>query len=370
LSLLLLAGASLMIRTLFAMERVELGFRADRLLTLRIPLPEKRYPDPVRRAAFLEDLLRQVQSVPGVVAAAVNTGMHPLGNMTAPVEVVGSSAPDTRRVLIHQISPDYLRVVGIRLLQGRSFTPTEQSVAVVNESFVKRHFPTSEPLGRLVKVARVREQPFQIVGIVQDTRNNQLIREVWPEIYIPYTVTGLADRLGVLTSGPPAALAPAIRAQVYEVDKDQPVTEVRTMAAILDEYVFAEPRFNLVLFSAFAALGLTLAVIGVYGVMSHSVVQQTQEIGVRLALGAQLRDIAGMVVWRGLRLLLIGIALGLTASFAATRLLARQIWNVSPVDPLSFAAVSMLLLLVGLLACYWPARRASRVDPMTALRYE
>jgi len=243
-------------------------------------------------------------------------------------------------------------------------------VAVVNESFVKRYFPTSEPLGRLVKVSRLRQQPFQIVAVVQDTRNNQLIREVWPEIYVPYTVTGLADRLAVLTSGPPAALAQAIRAQVYSVDKDQPVTEVRTMDAILNEYVFAEPRFNLVLFSVFAALGLTLAVIGVYGVMSHSVVQQIQEIGVRLALGAQLRDIAGMVVWRGLRLLLLGIALGLAASFASTRLLARQIWNVSPVDPLSFTAVSTLLLLVGLLACYWPARRASRVDPMTALRYE
>lgn len=379
LSLMLLVGASLMIRSLFAMQRVELGFQPDRVLTFRTPLPERQYPDAARRIAFFEELVRRVESVPGVQAAAMNTGMHPIGNMTLPVEVVGSTTPNPGRVLIHQISPDYLRVVGIPLRQGRALSRAEvalrQQLALVNETFVRRYLAGGEALGRVVRVPRLREAPFrvaddsfQIVGVVADARNMQLYREVWPEIYVPYTVTGFADRMAVLTEGSPIALAPAIRAQVYSIAKDQPVMDVRTLARALDEWVFAEPRFNLVLFSVFAGLGLALAVIGVYGVISHSVAQQTQEIGVRIALGAGSRAIVRMIVGRGLRLLAIGIVAGLAGSFGTTGLLRGQIPNVSPFDPWLFAGVSVLLLLVGLGACLWPARRAASVDPATALR--
>jgi putative ABC transport system permease protein len=381
LSLMLLVGASLMVRTLMAMESADLGVRTDRVLTMRVPLSEQRYPDAARRVALIGELLRRVREVPGVIGAGVNTGLHPLGNWPMPVEVDGNDRPDTRTVLVHQVDPDYLRVMGIPLLRGRMFGDAElaarQHLALVNEAFVRRYSGGRDPLGRMVQVPRLRGAPFmqtdvafQVVGVVGDTLNSPFMDVVWPEIYFPYTVVGMADALVVLARVEPAALASAVRSQVYAIDKDQPVTDVRTIAAALDEWVYARPRFNLVLFSAFAGLGLLLAVIGVYGVMSNAVAQQTQEIGVRIALGAGFGDIAGMVLRRGLKLLGGGILLGLGGSLAGARLLAGQVWRLSPFDPVSFAAVSLLLLAVGAQACFWPARRAARVDAVTALREE
>jgi putative ABC transport system permease protein len=322
-----------------------------------------------------------VREVPGVVTAGLNTGMHPLGNWSMQVAVDGSDRPDTRPVLVHQVDPDYPRVMGIGLRQGRLFEASEveagQHVALVNQAFVRRYSDGREPLGRVVRIPRLRTSPFavtddsfQVVGVVHDTVNRGFADEILPEVYLPYTITGRADTLVILAQVEPGALASAIRREVYAVDKDQPVTQVRTVAAALDEFVFSRSRFNLVLFSVFAALGLALAVIGVYGVMSNAVAQQTQEIGVRIALGARFGDIAGMIVGRGLKLLGAGILLGLAGSLAAARLLAQQVWRVSPFDPVSFAVVSLLLLIVGVQACFWPARRAARVDAVTALRYE
>jgi predicted permease len=379
LSLMLLVGASLMVRTLIAMQSVDFGIRPDRVLTMRVPLSEQRYPDPARRAAVFRELLRRVREVPGVVTAGLNTGIHPLGNWSMPVEVDGNERPDTRPVLVHQIDPDYPRVMGIGLLQGRLFAESEvatrQHVALVNQAFVRRYADGGDPIGRVVRIPRLRTSPFsetddafQVVGVVRDTVNRSLSDEIVPEVYFPYTVTGRADMLVILAQGDPGALTSAVRNEIYAVDKDQPVTQVRTIAAALEEGVFARSRFNLVLFAVFAGLGLALAVIGVYGVISNAVAQQTQEIGVRIALGAGFRDIAGMVVGRGLKLLGAGILLGLAGSLAAARLLAQQVSRVSPFDPVSFVAVSVLLLVVGLQACFWPARRAARVDAVTALR--
>jgi putative ABC transport system permease protein len=200
--------------------------------------------------------------------------------------------------------------------------------------------------------------------------NRNFADEVWPELYFPHTITGLAETLAIQTRIDPATLVGAVRNEVYGLDKDQPVTQVRTIAAALEEGVYARPRFSFVLFSVFAGIGLVLATIGVYGVISHAVAQQTREIGVRIALGARFHDIAGMVIGRGLRLVAGGIVLGLAGSVAGARLLAQQVWRVSPFDPVSFAAVSALLLVVGAQACFWPARRAARVDAVTALRIE
>jgi ABC-type antimicrobial peptide transport system permease subunit len=208
------------------------------------------------------------------------------------------------------------------------------------------------------------------VGVVKDTLNRGLTNEVHPELYVPNTLTGAADRLAVLTSTDPAALTAAVRAEVRALDREQPITDVRTMQAALQNFVFAGPRFSLALFGVFAALGLCLAVVGVYGVVSHAVARRTQEIGVRMALGASSRRIAGMVLGSGLRLVGLGVVLGLAGSAAAARALRQLIWNVSPFDPLSFAVVSAVLLVVGVQACLRPALRASRVDPVTALRYE
>jgi putative ABC transport system permease protein len=271
--------------------------------------------------------------------------------------------------------------MGIALVRGRTFEEREISggepVALVNQAFVARHLPEVEPLGRIVRIPLLRSAPlnldvdaFQIVGIVNDLRNRSLRNEPEPELYFPYTITGMADTLVVLAQTNPAALTRTIQAQVYAIDKDQPVTSVRTMKRLLQEWEFARPRFNLILFSVFAALGLILAVIGIYGVTSNSVSHRTPEIGVRIALGATSNNILSMVIGGGLKLLLAGIVLGSLGGLAAARLLSQQVWSVSLFDPLSFAAVSLIVLVAGIAACLRPARRASRVDPVTALRWE
>ena len=232
-------------------------------------------------------------------------------------------------------------------------------------------------MGRIVRIPRLTEPPIssadagvEIVGVVHDTLNRGLINELLPEIYVPYSLLGAANRVVVQTAGDPAVVTRAVVERVYALDRDQPVTDVRTIQSFLDDFVYAGPRFNVVLLSVFAALGLTLAVVGVYGVMAHTVAQQTREIGVRIALGADPRSVGRMVVRSGAVLLLIGVAVGLVGSAFAARLLAQQIWNVSTFDPTSFAAASVVLLAAGLLACAWPAWRASRTQPIVALRQE
>jgi len=253
----------------------------------------------------------------------------------------------------------------------------ERDFLAAGETALRRRLGGRDALGRVVRMPRLKQPPFgapddsfQVVGVVKDTLNRGLTDQLMPEVYLPFTVTGRADRLVALTQADPAGITKSVLNQVYSVDKDQPVTDLRTIDRVLQDGVYAGPRFNLALFAVFAALGLTLAVIGVYGVMSSSVAQQTREIGVRIALGASPGNISGMVVKRGAWLLLIGVAVGLAGSFLTARLLARQIWNVSPFDPITFVGVSLILLIAGLQACFWPARRAARIDPIVALRQE
>ncbi len=243
--------------------------------------------------------------------------------------------------------------------------------------FARRYFSEGQPIGRLARMPRLREAPlgladdsFQIVGVVRDTVNRVTSNEIWPEIYVPYTVINRADRIFVLGAGRPEILDKPVRAQVYAVDPVQPVMEVKSMEAVLSENAYARPRFNLLLFTVFAGLGLVLALFGIYGVISHAVAQQTREIGIRIALGAGFSQVVGMVLALGARLLAIGIVVGLGASLASVKVLSGLVRNVSTFDPYSFAAVTVLLLAAGLFASFWPARRAARVDPVTALREE
>ena len=307
LSLMLLVGASLMIRTLFAIENLGLGMDPARILTVRVPLSGKRYPDAARRIAFFRELLRRTEALPGVAAVGLNTGMHPFWNWSAPVEVAGNARPDQRPVLIHNINEGYPGAMSIRLVEGRLMDEHDVSsgahVGLVNQAFARRYLSRRDSLGRIVSTPLLRTAPFnladasfQIVGVVGDAPNYLPQQEPLPEIYIPYTLTGLADRLMVLAKGRPDALMNAVRAQVYAIDKDQPVTDVKTLETMMNDWVYSRPRFNLLLFSIFAALGLLLALLGIYGVISSSVAQRTHEIGIRMALGATFPQVIRMVL--------------------------------------------------------------------------
>lgn len=381
LSLMLLVGASLMIRTLFALEDLGLGIQPSRILTVRVPLSEKRYPDTARRNTFFRELLSRTASLPGVATVGLNVGLHPFGSMDATVEVPSSQNQDKRPVLIHTINEGYLKAMSIGLIEGRPIDEFDAAnsahVALVNQAFARRYLSERDSLGRQVTIPLLRTAPyrladasFRIVGVTRDTLNNVPEQQVMPELYIPYTVTGIADELVILAKGRPEALMNAVRAQVYAIDKDQPVTDVKTIETMLNEWVYARPRFNLLLFAIFASVGLLLALLGIYGVISSSVAQRRHEIGIRMALGASFPRVMRMVLESGMRLIGAGVALGLLLSVLSVRLLARQVWKLSTFDPYSFGAVAALVIAAGLSACFWPARAAARIDPMSALREE
>jgi predicted permease len=381
LSLMLLVGASLMIRTLFATQQVDFGLQPARILTMRVPLAEKRYPEAAQRNAFMTELVRRTEALPGVAAVGVATGLHPLWDWNAPVVVAGNASQDGRRVLIHNTNGGYAKAMGIGLAQGRIFDDQDAAhaahLAIVNQAFVKRYLTGSSPIGRLIAVPEIQRElklsdaSFQVIGVVRDVTNSVFDGlQIMPEMYIPYTVTGIADRLVIRTYGDPEVISNAARAQVYAIDKDQPVTEVRTQQRLLDNFVYARPRFDLFLFSIFAALGLILALLGIYGVVSSTTAQRTHEIGIRMALGASVREVIGMVLTSGTKLVAAGVVLGLIGSLLSVRVLSHEVQNLSTFDPYTFAAASLLVLFAGLLACFVPARSAARVDPISALRHE
>jgi predicted permease len=378
LSVMLLVGAALMMRTLVAMQDVDLGVRTERLLTLRVPLIETRYPDADRRVAFFQALLTRLESVPGIRGVGLNTGVHPLGGWSVPITVPGKAA-DERPVMLHMASDGYTKTMGIPLLRGRALErgdlERKQHVALVNESLVAQYFNGADPLGQIIRVPRLTQPPssltddaFEVVGVVRDTVNRDLTQPLRPEIYLPYTLNGLAQRLVVRTEGDAESATSLVRAEVAAIDRDQPLSDIRSLESALNDFVFAGPRFSLTLFGVFAALGLTLAVVGVYGVIAQSVNRRTQEIGVRMALGATTDRIVSMVMAGGAKLIVAGIVVGLIGAAAAGRVMRELIWGVSPWDPLSFAAVAAVLLVVGLQATLWPALRATRVNPVAALR--
>ena len=381
LSVMLLVGAALMMRTLVAMQDLDLGIRPERLMTMRVPLVETRYPDSDRRVAFFQALLGRLETAPGVRAAAVSSGVHPFAGWLTPIEVPGSATEDTRPAVFHQVSSGYTRAMGIPLAAGRALDASDvdrrQMVAVVNKTLVTRYFGKENPLGKTVRVPRLRQPPvsldrdtFEIVGIVGDTVTRDITEPVRPELYVPYSLTGLAQGVVVRTDGDPEPATTLVRAEIAALDRDQPITDIRTLESAINDYVFAGPRFGLTLFAVFATLGLTLAVVGVYGVIAHAVSRRTQEIGVRMALGATTDRIVSMVLTGGAKLVAFGIVIGLAGSALAARAMREMIWNVSPWDPVSFVAVAALLMVVGLQATLWPALRATRVNPVSALRKE
>ncbi len=380
-SLVLLIGAGLLINSFLRLRNVDPGFRADNLLTMKIVLPEPKYAKFQPRAAFYTDLVQRVQSLAGVRSAAVTTNLplYRQGNSVS-INIEGRPAPPPGQELIvvtRIISPGYFDTMSIPVLKGRPLTDhdteTAPNAVVISETMARRFWPGEDPLGKRIAAWAVKtpEDWAQVVGVVKDVRQFELTADPKPQMYLSYRQVGFfAPRdLVVKTDVDPASMAATVRKAVWDIDKDQPVSNIRTMEEILSESI-ARQRFSMLLLAIFAGVALVLAGVGIYGVMSYSVAQRTHEIGIRMALGAQTGAVLKLAVGYGMKLVLIGIVVGLIAAFALTRLMATLLFGVTATDPTTFTLISLLLIAVAALASYIPARRATKVNPIIALRYE
>jgi putative ABC transport system permease protein len=374
----LLIGAGLLIQSLQHLQRVQLGFESRGLITFQLAPPPAKYPPTDKAKILFRNVLESLRSIPGVRSAAVSSGV-PLGNgnyTTSPIASTNSTmvAPGTSLPIDWRIaSPGYFNTMHIPLLRGRDFTDADTDktpVIAVSQATAKKFFGDADPLGRnLYRVADPKKTTFTIVAVVGDVRNTALNQES-PTLYYPlgFRAAGLMD-VAVRTEGKPEALLPALRQKVHEIDGELALSNIRTM----DDWVSnsaAQPRLNAILLGTFAVMALLIASIGIYGVLAYSVNQRTREIGVRMALGAQPADVLRLVVEEGMRVAVIGVAAGLAAAVVLSRAVASLLYGVSVRDPLTFTSVAAVLAAVALAACAIPARRASRVDPMVALRYE
>jgi putative ABC transport system permease protein len=384
-SLVLLIGAGLLINSFLRLRSVDPGFKVDNLLTMSVVLPRERYPNFERRTSFYTDLLARVQSLPGVRSAAVTSWIPLAATQGDSIGVSAEGHPDPLpgqgkrpSVATRVVSPQYFRTMGIQLLGGREFEEgrdrTDSPVVVlVSEAFARRFWPNESAVGKRVNPGDPNDPAdwYEVVGVVRDVRQFELAAEPKPQMYFTYTQAGvfLPRHLVVSTDADPLAVAGAVRSAVWEVDREQPVSDISTMREVLSESL-ARERFSMMLLGVFAALALLLAAVGLYGVMSYTVAQRTREIGLRMALGAQRGDVLRLVVGQGLKLVLAGVALGLVAAVALTRLMKSLLYGVSATDPATLVTISLVLVAVAVVASYIPARRATRVDPLTALRYE
>jgi predicted permease len=376
LSLVLLIGAGLLIRNFLQLRGAAPGFDQSHLLTMRISLPPARYAGAAKMTDFYDRLVAAVRNVPGVVATAESSALPVNPARFSPALPEGQPAValmDRPLFNIQTISPGYVATMRVPLLGGREFTKADDSkaprVVLVNETVARRFWPHENPVGKHILVGRA-VVPSEVVGVIGDLRNLGIAADVQPEIYLPFAQLAWPSmHLVVRTAGDPHGFVNTIRSQVMALDRDQPVTSVQTMDEVL-ETAAAQPRFTTALLGVLSGTALLLAIVGIYGVISYSVSERTQEMGIRLALGADRADIVRLVLRQALLLTLGGIGAGLAASLALTRLLSSMLYHVSATDPMTFAAGSLVFMAVALAASYFPARRATRVDPLVALRYE
>jgi putative ABC transport system permease protein len=381
LSVLLLIGAGLLIKSFVLLRDVNPGFDPENVLTMRVALFDPRYSRDIKlQPTFFRELRQRVSALPGVEAAGATVSL-PLGG--SHYGVGRPFVPEGRPLATDEtidsdyfvVTPGYLETMRINVKAGRSFTERDTAasppVVIVNENLARRIFAGEDPIGKRITMWPVEKFAREIVGVVGAVKTRELAKETGYQTYVPYAQDAGwgALSLAVRTKGEPEALTTAVRGAILSIDKNQPAYDIKTMDDVFSASV-ANTRLVALLFGAFSMFALLLASIGIYGVIAYSVAQRTHEIGIRLALGAQTTDVRRMIITQGMVLTLIGAVLGLAAAFAATRVMRGLLYGVSATDPLVFIAVSLLLTVVALLACYIPARRATKVDPMIALRYE
>ena len=379
-ALVLLIGAGLMIRSFIRLVNENPGLDPEGVLTVEVSLPRSRYAGP-QQAEIFQQIIERLRSTPGVQAAAATYPL-PLSGAEegAGFIIEGRPRPAPGEVISagpRWVSSDYFKAIGISLLEGRAISDTDSAtsprVLIVNEAFVRRFFPEEEPLGRRVAFERTSDGGpnwREIVGVVSDVRHSALDSNPKPEMYFPFSQRPSPFMtLVVRTSGDPMQMVAAVRSQVRAIDEAQPISNIRTMEQLLDNSI-SQRRFNMLVITLFGGASLALAAVGIYGVMAYSVSQRTREIGIRMALGARASAVLKLIIAQGMMLVSIGTAIGLIASFALTRVLATLLYGVSTTDPVTFLVISLLLICVAFLACYIPARRATRVEPMIALRDE
>jgi putative ABC transport system permease protein len=380
-ALVLMAGAGLLLNSFWRLLQVNPGFDPRQTLTFRLSLPASKYSGS-QAVAFFERLQARLQNLPGVRGASVTFALpFGKGNIDTALDIEGRPvAPGDRpHVECQSVLPDYFRTLGIRLIKGRDFNARDdlnaRRVAIINEALARRFFPNEDPIGKRIRPGITTEPgdapTREIIGVVSDVRYLSLTADVPPEIYMPYPQFTISNwmRIALRTDADPRSLISAARVEVQALDKELPVFEVKT----LDQYVsgaVAHPRFNAILLLLFAGVALLLTAVGIYGVISYSVTQRTREIGIRMALGAPSQDMLRLVVKQGMTLTLIGVGAGLGGALALTRLLKTLLFGVSAADPLTFSIIVLSLIIVAFVACWLPARRATKVDPLVALRQE
>jgi putative ABC transport system permease protein len=382
LSLVLMTGAGLLMRTFFALQAVQLGLDPHNILVVRTPLPKGHYLTATEKGIFFRKVLDRLNALPGVISATETSTLPPYGGIGSEIEVPGKTHSDKWRGLFQLCSEQYFGTVGIKLVSGRLLSEQEvvgaRKVAVVNQTLVKKFFGDESPIGRSIRIVDMSTMPdpvadptFEVIGVVADAKNQGLQEPAMPELWIPYTITAFGER-GVLvkTAVPPMSLLSAVQKAIWAEDRNVALTFTGTLEGFMKQFSYSGPRFGLVLLGVFAGVGLVLVAIGVYSVMAYAVSRQTHEIGIRMALGALGRNVIRLVLREGLQLVAVGLVLGFGASIALTRLMKDQLWGVSAFDPATFVSVVCVLVAVGFAACLFPARRASRVDPLVALRYE
>jgi putative ABC transport system permease protein len=379
LSLMLLVGAGLLTRSFLSIIRTDPGFNPENVITMNLVLPAAKYKDRPARAAFYDNLVQRVKSQPGVQSAAF-VNYLPLGGSNSSdsylVEGEPEPSPGQEQDGRYRVAtPDYFRTMDISIVRGRAFTEQDKAgappVVIVNETLARKHWPGQDPLGRRIRFYGPLEKApwMEVVGVIKDVKH-ELTIPVEPEYYLPHAQDPWnAMILVARTTVDPASLSAALRQQVWAIDKDQPVFDVKTMQEVRSISV-AIYSFSSVMLAIFAGVALVLAAVGIYGVMAFAVTQRTQEIGIRMALGARTGDVLKLVVKHGMKLALLGMVIGLAGSWVLTRFIAKLLVGVQPTDLLTFSLVSVCLLVAAFVACYLPARRATKVDPLVALRYE